>query len=1143
MKKTLLAISVWALGTLGFNAQAAVGDSFEVGDLAFTVTSDTEAEVAGFAKAVKYTATLADVPETVSDGTNTYKVTAVGEGAFYWASIVTAKLPASVTEIKEQGFYNCSLANIEMPGVKKVGPYAFSYTKFTTFTFPEGVEVVPNSCFFNVPTLTQVNLPSTVKTIEGSAFYKCGFETIALPEGLETIGKGAFSTIEKLNSIKLPSTLKTIGVGAFNACTALKTIELPEGLKTIGEEAFMNSGLTVLNLPASLETFGGLALGGSQCATITLAAGNTHFSLVDGTLYNADKSLLLAFPPKSSTTQLTLPNETLGIEAGAFYGSGIQKVTVGNKFRAVNEMAFCLSTLSEINFPESCVFLGEQAFAGTNLTKVTLPKNMPLVQLGVFAQCKALNEVTIPSGVTMICNRAFWNCTSLVTVNCEGMTPPEIDSYYEVDEDPFLNVPATSTLNVPAAALDAYKASTWKNSFTNIVGSLASAILPTATDPANDAQVVEFNGVDLTWAADVTIAKATPDVKVIAGELIAGVPIGDKVDVTAWRIVKGSANNVVRLYPEDYDSYLEPFKMEQGKEYYLTVPAGVVKNAAGELNEEFTLHYVGNYEKPSVKLLSTTPADGDAVKALENLELTFAESVSTMSAQLSNIKLIKGSLVDGVPTGETISVDAWCAAVSAGKTVRLFPADMDSYLSPVEMTEGSDYYLVLPARLFRLSSGSVYNEEIVLHFAGATPTAKVSVTAADPANNSTLEEFTSIKLTFAEAVTMAGSLDNVKLCKGSATGEEISVDVWCAIEGKKSGTELGVFAGDYDGYTCPVKLDKGTEYYLVFPAGFFTLNSDKNVKSEELVYHFSGSYVAPHVELVSTNPADGAELETLGTINFTFAESVTIVDSKLSDIKLCKGATDGTPVAVEKWWKVDGKSSGTELGLFIGDEYDGFAIPVTLEGGVDYFVVLPAGLFRLGSSYSTTSPEIVLAYTGKVKPSVLEFTSIKPADNEKVEQLGTFEFTFAETATIDENVLEKVTVIEGSLQDGKPVGTAQYVEKWWVAGGKTSGTSLSIFIGDEYDGFSMPITLEGNKDYYVTLPAGLFKAKANSKCASAETILHYTAKNDGVEDITVDLNDANVEIYNLSGLRVNHTVPGQLYIVRKGGKASKVIAK
>ena len=734
MRKILLPFFACVCGSL--MASAAVGDTFKSNDITYKVMSATAAEVS----TVPTTITQAiEIPQTVQDGDgNSYTVVGVGERAFQYTKMPTVTLPSTVTYVDYCGFYNCELSSIELPAaLTTIGGYSFAYTKLTSISIPEGVEELGASAFNRCDKLLSVNLPSTLRVIGGSCFYKVPFTTITLPEGLETIQRTAF-LFSGLESVTLPSTLRTIGEGAFQG-TALTAITIPEGVESLGDECFYDCPISEITLPASLTAVGAGAFSGTNLTEFKVAAGSKSFTVQDGILYNADKTLLVEFPAKSTITEYTLPAATLGICGEAFDRTGIQKITVGSKFRAIDGFAFCKSKLAEINMPESLVFIGEQAFAGTNLTKVVLPSALPLIQNAAFAECKSLSEVTIPSSVKNIQIRAFYGCTSLVTINCLGAVPAELEDWYEAYEAPFYQVPSTAVVNVPSTSLDTYKNDTyWKSAFSasQFVGSLPGILTATTVTPADGASVASMDGIVFKFAGDVSVVKSTPDVKVVEGRLVAGVPVGETVPVDGWRLVKEGTDGV-KLFPEDVDAFATPFNMELGKNYYVTIPAGIVKDAAGSLNEALTLHYEGAWEKPVVKIESITPADGSSMESLTTIDFTFAEKTTLVSSKLSDIMVIKGELVDGEPTGTTVAVEQWWAknGTTSGTSLGIFAGDeYDGYTMPISLEKDADYYVVLPAGLFRLASSyNTVSDRIILHYTNGESGA-VEIVEADGAD-------------------------------------------------------------------------------------------------------------------------------------------------------------------------------------------------------------------------------------------------------------------------------------------------------------------------------------------------------------------------------------------------------------------------
>lgn len=707
MKKSLLSILVVLAGTTCY---AAVGDTVVLDGITYTATSATEAEVSDADNTVK----TAVIPETVEIGGDNLTVTAIGEEAFYYSKITSVELPNSVTEIKKMGFYNCPLAQIKWSTeLKNIGRYAFGYTKLGPIALPEGLEFIDDSAFNRCDNMTSVEFPSTLKEIGPSCFYKVPLTEVVLPAGLEVLGDKAFLNCANLAKVTLNQGLLSIGTGTFYG-TVLTSIDIPASVKTIGDEAFYNVPLSQITIGPNIESIGAGAFSGTNLTTFNVDPANKNFTVLDDVLYNADKTLLVVFPAKCTKTELTLPAECIGICGEAFDRTGIQKVTVGNKFRAIDGFAFCQSKLSEINMPESLVFIGEQAFAGTNLTNVVLPKALPMIQEAVFAECKALSSVTIPASVTYVGIRAFWNCSSLISVNCEGMTPPELEDWYEAYESPFYQIPSSAVCNIPVGAAAAYKASAWKSEFSNFNESLAAHVLPTAYDPAEDSKIGSFDGITMEFASDMTIVNNSPAVKVIEGQLVAGVPIGTTISVDEWRLVADSKTEL-RLWPADYDGFTAPFNMEMGKEYFVIIPEGICKDAAGALNEAITIRYQGSYEAPKVEITSISPADGDIIDQIGTLSFTFAEKVNLQNSKLSDIKVMKGS-VDGTE----IPVEKWWAVngTTSGTSISIFAGDeYDGYSMPVALEDGVDYYVIIPAALFRLAASyNAANEQIVLHY-------------------------------------------------------------------------------------------------------------------------------------------------------------------------------------------------------------------------------------------------------------------------------------------------------------------------------------------------------------------------------------------------------------------------------------------
>jgi len=88
---------------------------------------------------------------------------------------------------------------------------------------PNGVTGIGERAF-NGSSVDQISLPSSLSYIGSYAFGSSKIKSIEIPEGVTRIGDHAFFLCGQLTSIQLPSTLTTIEYSAFNSCSLLLDI-------------------------------------------------------------------------------------------------------------------------------------------------------------------------------------------------------------------------------------------------------------------------------------------------------------------------------------------------------------------------------------------------------------------------------------------------------------------------------------------------------------------------------------------------------------------------------------------------------------------------------------------------------------------------------------------------------------------------------------------------------------------------------------------------------------------------------------------------------------------------------------------------------------------------------------------------------
>lgn len=146
------------------------------------------------------------------------------------------------------------------------------------------VTSLSEDAFFFADKITEVFIPSTIKTIGSDAFYRCekmtdvhfaensvlesignyAFEScnslvlVTLPKSLKTLGERVFDELNNLESVVFEegNELENLGSGCFNECPKLKTIQFAETSKfTVVDYTFRNlAALEELDLPNSVES-------------------------------------------------------------------------------------------------------------------------------------------------------------------------------------------------------------------------------------------------------------------------------------------------------------------------------------------------------------------------------------------------------------------------------------------------------------------------------------------------------------------------------------------------------------------------------------------------------------------------------------------------------------------------------------------------------------------------------------------------------------------------------------------------------------------------------------------------------------------------------------------------------------------------
>lgn len=409
---------------------------------------------------------------------NGYTVTEIGIGAFFRkTNIETLELPATLKKINTTAFIGCTgLQSVYIPkSVNTIGIAAFgectALTELTvdpdnkTFVSLDGLILnkSKSKVICAAPGLSSYNIPSSVSTIGGSAFFGCqNMTALKLPAGLGFIDNSAFNGCTSLSDINIPGGVCEIGSSAFANCSSLEYVDIPAATYLIDAGAFSHcTSLTEINVHPDNYTYtnvNGLVLNYSETTVIVCPAGLTKVEIPETVTRIGTSS----FSGCANLENINIPATVTSIGSYAFTGCKALKVMVmhdGLEKIEPNTFFGC-SSLSGVIIPSTVTEIGASAFEKcTSLRNIDIPAGGQTIKAFAFRDCSELQYIMLGEDIKTIEMKSFQNCKNIETVVCYNNEIPKL-SGTAFDTDVY----ATAELRVNPDCIDSYKsANNWSN--------------------------------------------------------------------------------------------------------------------------------------------------------------------------------------------------------------------------------------------------------------------------------------------------------------------------------------------------------------------------------------------------------------------------------------------------------------------------------------------------------------------------------------------------------------------------------------------------------------------------------------------------------------------------------------------------------
>lgn len=232
------------------------------------------------------------------------------------SALETVKIPSSVFEVGDMAFEGCtSLKSFPFSQITKINGSSFhqsgieeadlsNVTDFSNATWcfrlceslkkvilPDNVTSLANTMFWGCTNLTEVNIPTSLETLNDQVFGACGLKEVVIPSSVKHIGSEAFYANYSLEKVTLPVGLETIGYQAFRE-TAITEITIPNTVTYLDNYAFCGTKITEVEIPSSVTYIGHGAFESTQLKELTIPSTVTS---VGGSLFDHTSTLCAIF--------------------------------------------------------------------------------------------------------------------------------------------------------------------------------------------------------------------------------------------------------------------------------------------------------------------------------------------------------------------------------------------------------------------------------------------------------------------------------------------------------------------------------------------------------------------------------------------------------------------------------------------------------------------------------------------------------------------------------------------------------------------------------------------------------------------------------------------------------------------------------
>ncbi len=380
------------------------------------------------------------IPDNVTYNAITYRVTTIGEYAFYDCSnLLSIKIGSSIKTIgiayDTYSFFGCN--NLEYIEVDKENHYFHSTNNCLirdTLYFDYGFITSSAEDAALILGCKNSIIPQNenILSISAYAFYNCkDIESLTIPETVTNIGIAAFKGCTNLKSINIPETITEISESLLEGCTSLEAITIPSQVIIINKAAFKDSGLKSIEIPNNvIDINEKVFYNCSQLSDVTI--GKKVYYMADSVFHYCNNLKSITWNAIRYENFVNMKEYLFGQDDKGT--SKIQTFIFGDSVKIIPKyLCYNLSAIESIHIPSSVTNIGEYAFFNCKgLKAFTLGENITNMEGTNFQECKNLTtinwnakryETDLNFYEANVTNFTFGDSVEYIPANlCKGMT-------------------------------------------------------------------------------------------------------------------------------------------------------------------------------------------------------------------------------------------------------------------------------------------------------------------------------------------------------------------------------------------------------------------------------------------------------------------------------------------------------------------------------------------------------------------------------------------------------------------------------------------------------------------------------------------------------------------------------------------------